>query len=93
MKAERGRIPDNLFIPEKPIDVAKVIKSLYEKIVLIFSKQPKVSFTELVGSDKKHDKIATFIPLLHLTNQEKIGLEQEGHFTEIYINLPKTNPA
>src|SRR3989344_1837594 len=86
--AERNRIPDDLFIPEKPIDINLIIKNLYDKISLFFSKSPKVTFTELVGSDKKQDKIATFSPLLHLANQNKVNLEQEGHFTEIFIQLP-----
>jgi len=87
--AERNRVPEGLIIPEKPIDITKIIRELYDKIILIFSKQPKVSFSELVNSERKNDKIATFIPLLHLSNQEKVDLEQETHFAEIFINLPK----
>lgn len=85
--ADRNSIPENLFIPEKPVDITQIIKELYSKIVLVFSKKPKLHFSELVGSDRKEDKIATFIPLLHLSNQEKIDLEQEVHFGEIEIKL------
>ena len=46
-----------------------------------------ITFTELVGSDKKQDKLATFVPLLHLSNQEKVDLSQEEHFKEIYIKI------
>lgn len=38
-------------------------------------------------SQKKEDKIFTFIPLLHLTNQRKVNLEQKEHFGEIEIML------
>ena len=89
--AERNSIPESLFIPEKPIDITKIIKDLYSKIVLVFSKKDKLYFLELVGSDRKEDKIATFIPLLHLSNQEKIDLEQEVHFGEIEIKLFQKN--
>ena len=37
----------------------------------------------------KEDKVFTFIPLLHLTNQRKIDLNQENHFGEIEIVLAK----
>ncbi len=84
--AERERVPE-MQVPIKPININKIIAELYGKITLIFSKKPEVSFTELVGSDKKQDKIATFSPLLHLSNQERVGLDQEAHFKEIYIKL------
>ncbi len=88
--AERERLPE-MAVPEKPININKIIKELYNKIVLIFEKKPEVTFTELVGSDKKQDKIATFVPLLHLSNQERVDLNQEAHFTEIYIKLMEKN--
>jgi len=87
--AEKDRIPENLFIPEKKIDITKIIESLHEKIVLFFTKKPKLTFSELVGSDKKEDKIITFIPLLHLSNHERVDLNQEQHFGEINITLIK----
>jgi hypothetical protein len=31
------------------------------------------------------EKIASFVPLLHLDNQQKVWLEQEGHLEEIWI--------
>ena len=88
--AERDRIPV-IEIPEKPVNVELIIKELYKKITLIFSKKPEVTFTELVGSDKKQDKIATFAPLLHLSNQERVDLNQKEHFSEIYIKLLNKN--
>ena len=46
-------------------------------------------FSELIDSDRKEDKIATFVPLLHLTTQEKIDLYQKEHFGDIEITLIK----
>lgn len=85
--AERNRIPNNLVIPEKPRDISEVIRELYDKIKLVFTKKPKLTFSELVSSQRKEDKIATFIPLLHLATQEKVDLNQEEHFGEINIKL------
>lgn len=85
--AERNRIPENLFIPERSRDITEVIKELYDKIKLVFTKKPVLTFTELVQSERKQDKIATFVPLLHLSTQEKVDLNQEEHFGEIYIKL------
>src|SRR3989344_1315036 len=85
--AERNRIPENLKIPEKPVDITLIIKNLYDKIKLTFIKKPSLTFTELVLSNRKEDKIATFVPLLHLVTQEKIDLNQEQHFGEIEIKL------
>jgi chromatin segregation and condensation protein Rec8/ScpA/Scc1 (kleisin family) len=36
---------------------------------------------------KKKDVIWTFVPLLHLSNQEKVLLEQAQHFGEIDIHI------
>jgi len=84
--AERDRVPD-MHLPEKPRDISEIIKEIYDKIKLVFTKKPSLTFSELVGSDKKQDKIATFVPLLHLTTQEKIDIDQEEHFGEIEIKL------
>lgn len=78
-------------IPEKKIDITKVIQELYEKIVLAFKSKPSLTFSELIPSDKKEDKIYTIIPLLHLSNQRKLDLEQEEHFGEIGIKLKEGN--
>ena len=42
-----------------------------------------VGFHELAKD--KEEKLATFLPVLHLSNQEKIHLHQPVHFEEIYI--------
>ncbi len=85
--ADRHSIPENLIVPQKPVDITQVIKELYEKIRLVFAKKERLTFSELIPSDRKEDKVATFIPLLHLANQEKVDLNQEEHFGEIEIRL------
>ena len=88
-RAEEQRIPDNLKIPEKKIDIYKLIKDLYSKILFLFKGKEKLTFTELIPSERREDKIATFIPLLYLDNQTKINLDQKEHFGEIDITLVK----
>ena len=67
------------------------IKEVYSKLKKIFSNREKrFAFSELIkGSNKKtkEEKINSFISLLHLDNQQKVWLEQEGHFEEIWIML------
>jgi chromatin segregation and condensation protein Rec8/ScpA/Scc1 (kleisin family) len=41
----------------------------------------------LMPSDNKEDKVYAFIPLLHLTNQGKLDMEQYQPFGEIEIML------
>lgn len=74
----------------KTKDVSLVIKEVYLKIKKLFSKGSKrITFTGLVPSDSKQEKIHTFIPLLHLSNQRRIDLLQFEHFGEIDIMLNK----
>ncbi len=85
--AERDRIPADLAVPEKPVDITQIIKELYERIKVAFTRKERLTFSELVSSERKEEKIATFIPLLHLASQEKVDLNQEEHFGEIEIKL------
>ncbi|MBU2633859.1 MAG: segregation/condensation protein A [Nanoarchaeota archaeon] len=79
----------NVYIPEKKIDISALILEVYEKITDFFKKdqKSKLTFNKLVNSPKKEDKVLTFIPLLHLDNEEKINLHQEKHFGDIFINI------
>jgi len=87
-RLEASRIPVNMKIPVK-WDITAKIKEIYEKILMFFKSKQKLTFTELVGSPRREDKITTFVPLLHLANQEKIHLNQEQHFGEIEITKLK----
>ena len=74
-------------IPEKKKDITLVIKEIYEKIRNFFKTGKRLTFSQLIPSDSKEDKVYAFIPLLHLTHQEKVDLNQEEHFGEIEILL------
>lgn len=51
------------------------------------SGKKKVTFTTLSPSESKEDKVYTFVPLLHLSNQRKVDLYQAEHFGEIEVLL------
>jgi len=86
-------IPEiNIRIPPKEIDISELIKLIYTKIRVHYNKNKNtLTFSTLCGSDKKEDKVYTFIPLLHLSNQDqrKVDLLQEKNFGEIQITLAK----
>lgn len=75
-------------IPEKSKDITEVIKEVYDRIVALVSKgTQKLFFNQLIPSESKEDKVLTFIPLLHLTNERKIYLNQKTHFGPIQVVL------
>ncbi|MBI4155159.1 segregation/condensation protein A [Candidatus Woesearchaeota archaeon] len=83
------RVLREIELPKQRVDISSLIKNLYIKIKEFFKNNPKVTFTELLPSEKKEDKIYTFIPLLHLASQNKIDLEQQIPFGEIEITEAK----
>jgi len=76
-------------MPEPKFDISAAMKGVYKNIIEFFTgdQEGKLTFSQLVPSDEKMDKITTFIPLLHLTNQRKVDLFQETHFGEIEVRL------
>ena len=81
----------SLKAPDKGVDISQIIHELHLKIRTFFSGGKKqLMFSNLIPSDKKEDKVLTFIPLLHLTNQRKIGLFQSQHFEDIQVSLLST---
>lgn len=80
--------PQNVQIPEKSVDISLIIGEVFRRIKGFFSKGNKrLTFSNLVPSNSKEDKVYTFIPLLHLTNQRKIDLHQQKHFEDIEVEL------
>src|SRR3989338_7554995 len=78
-------------IPVKEIDITALIKDVYSRVVGHFETNEKgeLTFSMLVKSDRKEDKILTILPLLHLDNDGKVELNQVEHFGDIYIKLNK----
>ncbi len=77
-------------VPEKKMDIGAAMQSLYGKLVGLFAKgMKKLTFSSLVPTKNREDKIYTFIPLLHLANEQKVELGQKEHFGEIEISQPE----
>ena len=72
---------------KKTKNLKDLLIELIEEIEFHLNKMGHLKFSMLVDK-KKHTKInilEKFIPLLHLSNQNKIILEQNKHFGEIHI--------
>jgi segregation and condensation protein A len=74
-------------MPKNVFNISDMIKSVYEKVVYLFTKKQRLNFSELLESETKEDKVMTFIPLLHLCNQQKVNMHQEKSFGEISLTL------
>ena len=77
----------------KRINIKDRIRQFYAQILTTFKqdqhkdkiKLPYSHFTK----NEKEQKIACFLPMLQLSNNKKLWLEQMGHFDEIYMYLYK----
>jgi len=79
----------DIFLPHHKRDAGLMIKGLYKHILEWFTsnREKRLFFSTLTPNATKEDKIFTFIPLLHLTNERKIDLHQSDHFADIRIDL------
>jgi segregation and condensation protein A len=64
------------------------IKNIFEIISShIEGGNKHIQFSYLAPS--KEEKLASFVPLLHLSNEEKVYLRQQNHFEDIHISFEK----
>lgn len=94
VKNRRVNKPNNAPIVRAPVDhrdISLVIKDVYEYVLNHFNEEErKLIFENMIPENaSKDDKVMTFIPLLHLRNQQKVELFQDTHFGEIEIQLWK----
>jgi len=76
------------------IDLKDRIKHLYARVLTSLRKKAanpkkemnKITYCDLIGKGRE-EKLASFLPLLHLSNTQKLWLEQEKHLDEIWIYL------
>jgi len=76
------------------IDLKDRIKHFYARVLTSLKKKAtneekhlnKVSYSDLIGTERD-EKLASFLPLLHLSNSKRLWLEQENHLEEIWIYL------
>jgi len=75
-------------IAKKVFNLAETMDGLQNQLKRLFTKKKtKVMFHDLVTGPDKQDKVFTFLPLLHLENQQKVHLDQEDHFGDIEVTL------
>lgn len=83
---QRAKITD-IVLPKFRVSIRDRIRKIYSQILTAFKKKgTKISYAELTGNNRE-EKISCFLPCLHLENQQKLFLEQESHFKEIYLWL------
>lgn len=76
------------------IDLKDRIKEFYARILTSIKKKAiksdkhlnKIGYSELAGKSKE-EKLACFLPILHLSNNKKLWLDQQVHLDEIWIYL------
>lgn len=87
VRDRQHEIEAGIALPKNRINIRDEIKKVYSKLVEMFKgREHKIAFSEF-ASGGRSEKIASFVPLLHLDNQHKVWLEQEGTFEEIWIWL------
>ena len=74
--------------PTRVFDLSETMETIQEKLAKLFVKsKTRVFFDDLVPEESKEAKVYTFLPLLHLENQQKVGLNQEEHFGPIEVTV------
>lgn len=82
--------PDDFGLKLDEADIGKKIDQIYGRILK--TNLDKIPFSDLIEERSRSEIISTLLPLLHLANDEKINLQQEGFFKEIFV-CPKEEEA
>ncbi len=65
---------------------ARVLTSIKKKAIKSDKHLNKIGYSDLAGQSKE-EKLACFLPILHLSNSKKLWLDQQAHLDEIWIYL------
>ncbi len=77
-------------VPNKKWDLGEMVEKIYHTIQDYYAASDKtLTFSALVPTGGKEEKVMTFLPLLHLSHLRKINLDQTEHFGRIDISLLK----
>jgi segregation and condensation protein A len=73
------------------INIKERIRQFYAKVLTGFKNSKegnslKLPYSHFTGNNKE-EKIACFLPMLYLSNNQKVWLEQDRHYSEIYLYL------
>ena len=82
--------PQKFKMPSRKVDIMAAIRDMYTKITFYAQRKEQLTFSQLLPNNpSREDKVYTFLPLLHLENQNKIETTQQTHFSEINIKQRK----
>jgi segregation and condensation protein A len=73
----------------RKINIRDRIRHFYAKILTAFKAKKaeiRLPYSSFTGNNKE-EKIACFLPMLHLSNTGRLWIEQEKHFSEIWLYL------
>lgn len=84
----RQRIEEAIPIHQEE-DITERIDKLLNNILNALTEIDKIEFSRLVKNWKREQIVEALIPLLHLSQEGKINLEQQELFKEIYVELRK----
>jgi len=89
VRKKQAEFQTDIVLPKMGINIKDRIRAFYARFLTSFTKKNnKISYSELTRNDRE-EKLACFLPMLHLTNQQRLYLQQEKHFDEIWIWLYK----
>ncbi|MBI2666925.1 segregation/condensation protein A [Candidatus Woesearchaeota archaeon] len=86
--------PVHFPLPERKMDIMHIIRDLYLKIQYYAGKDAgeAITFSKLLPPRAgRKEKVYTFIPLLHLENEQKVETTQEKPFEEIFVKVKKSS--
>ncbi len=86
---ERGEEGADVDVDVDEIDMSKIITEVYEQVYQHYQDEGEtVPFDALLPDDAhRHEKVLTFMPLLHLDHQRNVDLQQEQSFEPIFIEF------
>ncbi len=86
-RAEKSAL---VVLPKKNrIPLRSRISIIFKKITAHLKSPEKVRMRYSILASTKQEKIQSFLPILHLSNDEKLWLYQEKHLDEIHLALQK----
>jgi len=83
-----ARRESEVVFPRTRINIKDRIRQIYARILSkVKQKKQKIPYSHLVNG--KEERVAGFLPVLYLDSQQKVFLEQDKHYEEIYVWLYK----
>ncbi|MFC1774896.1 segregation/condensation protein A [Nanoarchaeota archaeon] len=79
--------------PEKKLDISIVLKNLFQRILNFFKKNDNLTYSKLLQTNDREERVRTFMSILYLSNEKKISLKQKEPYGEIDITLGKAAPV